>query len=133
MTKIKDAPRTATTMVVRSHATARITQSRDPYLELMRRLFQGEVTAMRAKRFLEMIEERKSAGQPILVNEWSRLVEELGVSRSSFYAMRNKLLGAGLLEIRGGEYHLSGQFSKDLVDMAKWWWVTILKNSPETL
>ncbi|MDI6859294.1 MAG: hypothetical protein QMC85_02235, partial [Methanocellales archaeon] len=73
MTKIKDAPRTATTMVVRSHATARITQSRDPYLELMRRLFQGEVTAMRAKRFLEMIEERKSAGQPILVREWELL------------------------------------------------------------
>lgn len=133
MTKVKEAPRTATTLVVRSHTTARITQSRDPYLELMHRLFQGEVTAMRANGFLEMVEERKKAGQPILVSEWSLLMKELDVGRSSFYSMRNKLLGAGLLEIRGGEYHLSGKFSKDLVDMAKWWWVTILENSPETL
>lgn len=88
---------------------------------------------MRAKRFLEMIEKRKNSGQPILVREWNLLIKELDVSRSSFYSMRNKLLGAGLLEIRGGEYHLSGKFSKDLVDMAKWWWITILKNSPETL
>ncbi|NYT00955.1 MAG: hypothetical protein GKB99_04460 [Methanocellales archaeon] len=133
MTKVKDAPRTATTLVVRSHTTSRITQSRDPYLELMHRLFQGEVTAMRAKRFLEMVEKRKISGQPILVKEWDILINELDVSRSSFYSMRNKLLGAGLLEVRGREYHLSGKFSKDLVDMAKWWWVTILENSPETL
>jgi hypothetical protein len=133
MTKVKDAPRTATTLVVRSHTTARITQSRDPYLELMHRLFQGEVTAMRAKRFLEMVEKRKNSGQPILVREWNLLTNELEVSRSSFYSMRNKLLGAGLLEIRSGEYHLSGKFSKDLVDMAKWWWVTILENSLEIL
>ena len=133
MTKVKDAPRTATTMVVRSHITARITQSRDPYLELMRRLFHGEVTAMRAKRFLELVEKRKSEGKPILTGEWDRLIKELNINRSSFYAMRNKLLGAGVLEVRKGEYHLSGQFSKDLADMARWWWTVILENSPDTL
>lgn len=133
MTKVKDAPRTATTMVVRSHTTARITQSRDPYLELMRRLFQGEVTAMRAKRFLEMVEKRKKEGKPISIDEWEKLTKELNISRSSFYAMRNKLLGAGVLEVRKGEYHTSGQFSKDLADMARWWWTVILENSPETL
>jgi hypothetical protein len=35
--------------------------------------------------------------------------------------MRNKLLGAGLISIRNKEYRLSGQFSKDLIDMARWW------------
>ncbi|MDI6889207.1 MAG: hypothetical protein QMC78_05945 [Methanocellales archaeon] len=133
MARIREAKRTATTMVVRSHATARVTQSRDPYLELMRRLFQGETTAMRAKRFLELVEKRKSEGKPIPVREWDQLLKEMGVSRSSFYAMRNKLLGAGVLEIRNGEYHLSGQFSKDLVDMARWWWTAVLNKPLDAL
>jgi len=133
MARIREAKRTATTMVVRSHATARITQSRDPYLELMRRLFQGETTAMRAKHFLELVEKRKSEGKPILTREWDRLLKEMNISRSSFYAMRNKLLGAGVLEIRNGEYHLSGQFSKDLSDMARWWWTAVLNKPLDAL
>jgi len=55
------------------------------------------------------------------------------VSRSAFYAMRNKLLGAGLISNRGGEYKLSGMFSRDLVDMARWWWTAVLDNDLESL
>ena len=54
-------------------------------------------------------------------------------NRASFYAMRNKLLGAGLIYINNKEYRLSGQFSKDLLDMARWWWTAMLNNSEETL
>ena len=53
--------------------------------------------------------------------------------RASFYAMRNKLLGAGLISIKNKEYRLSGQFSKDLLDMARWWWTAILNNPEENL
>ncbi len=127
MTLVKDAPRTSTSFVIRSDANARVTASRDPFYELMRRLFQDERTAIRAERFLEMILEREASGNPIRTNEWHRLLDEFGVSRSSFYAMRNKLLGAGMITNKKGIYRVSGQFSKDLVDMARWWWVAVLK------
>jgi len=47
--------------------------------------------------------------------------------------MRNKLLGAGLITNKGGEYRLSGMFSRDLVDMARWWWTAVLGNDLENL
>ncbi len=74
-----------------------------------------------------MILEREASGNPIRTNEWHRLLDEFEISRSSFYAMRNKLLGAGMITNKKGVYRASGQFSKDLVDMAKWWWVAVLK------
>jgi len=99
----------------------------------MLRLFQEEATALRGRKFLTMIENRQTEGRPLKTSEWKQTMEYLGVSRSAFYAMRNKLLGAGLISNRGGEYRLSGMFSRDLVDMARWWWTAILGNSPDNL
>jgi hypothetical protein len=133
MTSVKKAPRTVTTLKVRSKSEYAISRSRDPYHELMLRLFQDETTAIRGRRFLAMVEERQRNGDPLKVGEWKKLLEELNVSRSAFYAMRNKLLGAGLITNRGGEYRLSGMFSRDLVDMARWWWTAVLNNSLDNL
>ena len=133
MTSVKNAPRTATTIKIRSKSEDSITRSRDPYQELMLRLFQEEATASRGRRFLNMVEERQKAGQPLRVEEWKLVMANLDVSRSAFYAMRNKLLGAGLISNRGGEYKLSGMFSRDLVDMARWWWTAVLDNDLESL
>ncbi len=133
MTNVKNAPRTATTLKVRSKSEHAISRSRDPYNELMLRLFQDETTALRGRRFLAMIEERQRTGNPLRAAEWKELLEELGVSRSAFYAMRNKLLGAGLITNKGGEYRLSGMFSRDLVDMARWWWTAVLNNNLDNL
>lgn len=133
MTRVKNAPRTATTLKVRSKSEHAISRSRDPYHELMLRLFQEEETALRGRRFLSMVEERQRSGNPIKTREWKDLLVELKVSRSAFYAMRNKLLGAGLISNRGGEYRLSGMFSRDLVDMARWWWTAVLHNSLDNL
>jgi len=130
MSLVKNAPRTATTIVVRSDANTRISHSRDPYYNLMRRIFQEEDTAVRGQSFLTIIEERQAAGSPVRTDEWKTLLEELQIGRASFYAMRSKLLGAGLISIRNNEYRLSGQFSKDLLDMARWWWTAVL-NQPE--
>ncbi|MCS3924815.1 hypothetical protein [Methanosalsum natronophilum] len=126
MTSIKDAPRTATTIVVRSDSNSRITHSKDPFYNLMRRLFQEEKTAIRGKTFLNMVEERQRKGNPIKTSEWITIIEELEISRASFYSMRNKLLGAGLISNKNSEYKLSGQFSKDLIDMGNWWWTAVL-------
>mgnify|MGYP000998542136 CR=1 FL=1 len=123
MSLIKNAQRTATTIVVRSDANTRISRSRDPYY----------TTAVRGQKFLTMIEERQAAGNPIRTDEWKALLEELQVGRASFYAMRNKLLGAGLISIKNKEYKLSGQFSKDLLDMARWWWSAVLHYPEENL
>jgi hypothetical protein len=133
MVSVKDAPRTATTIKVRSKSEHSISHSRDPYQELMLRLFQDEATAARGKRFLGMVEDGQSQGTPLKTADWKKLTEDLGVSRSAFYAMRNKLLGAGLITNKGGEYRLSGMFSKDLTDMARWWWTAVLSNDPENL
>jgi len=133
MTFVKDAPRTATTILVRSSSSNRISRSRDPFYELMRRLFQEESTAMRAHKFLILIEERQKAGDPIKVSEWEEIIKEFGIGRSSFYAMRNKLLGAGLITSVNKEYKLSELFSLDLVDMARWWWTAVMENDPEKL
>ena len=126
MSLVKNAPKTATTIVIRSDSNSRISHSRNPYYELMRRVFQEEATAVRGQKFLTMVEERQASGNPILTDEWKYLTEELETSRASFYAMRNKLLGAGLISVTNKEYQLSGQFSKDLLDMARWWQSAIL-------
>jgi hypothetical protein len=133
MTIVRKAPRTATTLKIRSKSEYAISRSRDPYHELMLRLFQEEATALRGQKFLNIVESRQKSGHPMKASEWKQLLEELGVSRSAFYAMRNKLLGAGLITNRGGEYRLSGMFSRDLVDMARWWWTAILNNNLENL
>jgi hypothetical protein len=133
MTIVRKAPRTATTLKIRSKSEYAISRSRDPYRELMLRLFQEEATALRGQKFLNIVESRQKSGHPMKASEWKQLLEELGVSRSAFYAMRNKLLGAGLITNKGGEYRLSGMFSRDLVDMARWWWTAILNNNLENL
>jgi hypothetical protein len=133
MTNVKKAPRTATTLKVRSKSEYAISRCRDPYHELMLRLFQEETTALRGGKFLVMVEERQKSGDPLKTEEWERLLVELNVSRSAFYAMRNKLLGAGLIINRSGEYRLSGMFSRDLMDMARWWWTAVLGNNLENL
>jgi len=127
MTLVKEAPRTSTSFIIRSDANTRVTASRDPFYELMRRLFQDEGTAIRGQRFLEIIIEREESGSPMRTNEWRQMLDEFGISRSSFYAMRNKLLGAGMITNKKGVYRLSGQFSKDLIDIARWWWVAVLR------
>ena len=127
MTLVKEAPRTSTSFIIRSDANTRVTASRDPFYELMRRLFQDEGTAIRGQRFLEIIIEREESGSPMRTNEWRQMLDEFEISRSSFYAMRNKLLGAGMITNKKGVYRLSGQFSKDLIDIARWWWVAVLR------
>jgi len=47
--------------------------------------------------------------------------------------MRNKLLGAGMITNKKGVYRVSGQFGKDLADMARWWWVAVLKRDLDSL
>ncbi|HUV81710.1 MAG TPA: hypothetical protein VMW53_01350 [archaeon] len=133
MTYVKDAPRTSTTFMVRSDSNSRISHSRDPFYELMRRLFQEEKTAATGQKFLLKIEERQRNNDPIKTSEWKQISEELDLGKASFYAMRNKLLGAGMISNKNGEYRLSGQFSKDLNDLALWWWTAVLKNNPENL
>jgi hypothetical protein len=97
----------------------------------MKRLFQEEITASRGEKFVLMIRERQEAGNPIKISEWEYLLEELDVNRGSFYAMRNKLRGAGMISISKGEYRLSSEFSVDIADMANWWWSVILRKDPE--
>ncbi|MCD5425727.1 MAG: hypothetical protein LRZ92_04615 [Methanosarcinaceae archaeon] len=130
MTNIKDAPKTATTIVIRSDAKYRISRSRDPYYALMRRLFQEDETASRGQKFLLMIEDRQKQSNPVRVSEWNEILEVLGIGKSSFYLMRNKLLSAGLISNKNKEYRLSNQFSKDLEDMANWWSVAVIDETP---
>lgn len=130
MTNIKDAPKTATTIVIRSDAKYRISRSRDPYYALMRRLFQEDKTASRGQKFLLMIEDRQKQSNPVRVSEWNEILEVLGIGKSSFYLMRNKLLSAGLISNKNKEYRLSNQFSKDLEDMANWWSVAVIDETP---
>ncbi len=124
--KVKEAPKTSTSIIIRSASSARISQSKNPLLELMRRLFRKEEIAVKATKFVTIVEERQKIGKPLKVEEWEDTVKELGMRNSSFYAMRNKLIAAGMIAIKNGEYHLSGVFSRDLVDMARWWWVVML-------
>ncbi len=131
--KIKDAPKTSTSIIVRSASNARISQSKNPLLELMRRLFRKEEIALKAAKFVTIVEERQKMGKPLRVDEWEKTIEELEMAKSSFYAMRNKLISAGMITIKNGEYHLSGVFSRDLVDMARWWWVVMLGYDEESL
>jgi len=131
--KVSDAPKTSTSIIVRSSTNARITQSKNPFLELMRRIFRKEELALKAMKFITLIEERQKNKDPLRVEEWRETIKFLEMGKSSFYSMRNKLLGAGLIVIKNGEYRLSGMFSKDLVDMARWWWTAVLGNDEESL
>jgi hypothetical protein len=131
--KVREAPKTATSIIVRSTSSARISQSKNPFLELMRRIFRKEEVAMKAIKFLNIIEERQKSGNPLKVDEWEAVMKELDMVRSSFYSMRNKLLGAGMISIKNGEYTLSGVFSRDLLDMARWWWTAMLGYDPDSL
>lgn len=131
--KIKEAPKTSTSIVVRSTASSRISQSKNPFLELMRRVFRKEEVVMKAIKFLNIIEERQKNGDPLKVDEWENVMEELEMVRSSFYSMRNKLMGAGMISVKSGEYTLSGVFSRDLIDMARWWWTAVLGYDPDSL
>ena len=131
--KVKDAPKTSTSIIVRSVSGGRISQSKDPMLELMKRIFRSERTAIMAVQFINWVEERQKSGKPLRVEEWEEIMKRLNTVRSSFYSMRRKLIGAGLITIKDGEYRLSGNFSKDLVDMARWWWVAVLGNDPDSL
>ncbi|MDV0447545.1 hypothetical protein MsAg5_14450 [Methanosarcinaceae archaeon Ag5] len=133
MSTVKNAPRTATTIIVRSDSGARVSNSRDPYYSLMRRVFQEDATAVRGQKFLNMVEERQKEGNPLRTDEWESIIEQLGTNRASFYSMRNKLMGAGLISVKNQKYRLSGQFSKDLSDMARWWWTAVLGNEEETV
>lgn len=94
---------------------------RDPLLELCKRIFRDPNTQRRAKKFLNKIIDRKKSDNPIKTSEWKGILDEFEISRSSFYNMRNQLLGAGIIELRNGKYHPSIQFSKDLKNMADWW------------
>jgi len=131
MSIVKNAPKTATTIVIRSESSARVSSSRDPYYSLMRRLFQEDATAIRGQKFLNLVEARQKERNPLRTEEWKMIIEYLEVSRASFYSMRNKLTGAGLISVKNKKYQLSGQFSKDLMDMARWWWTAILENNEE--
>jgi len=131
MSIVKNAPKTATTIVIRSESSARVSSSRDPYYSLMRRLFQEDATAIRGQKFLNLVEARQKERNPLRTEEWKMIIEYLDVSRASFYSMRNKLTGAGLISVKNKKYQLSGQFSKDLMDMARWWWTAILENNEE--
>ncbi|MHC1593226.1 MAG: hypothetical protein ACXQT1_03995 [Methermicoccaceae archaeon] len=133
MPRVRDAKKSATTIVVRSDSKSRISSTREPYTALMLRLFRSERTAGKARQFLNLVEERQHAGNPLKSGEWEWVLEELGLSRSSFYSMRNKLLGAGMLSINSGEYHISGVFSKDMHDMARWWWTAVCGYDDEAL
>lgn len=133
MVYIKDAPRTATTIVIRSESNSRVTHSRTPFFNIMRRLFSTDSTAKIAQKFVIMIEERQNAGDSIKTEDWKQIIEALGINRSSFYSMRNKLLGAGMITIRGGEYKTSNQFALDLLDMANWWKSAINKEKVEEI
>ncbi len=131
--KVGEAHKTATSIVIRSSSSSRISQSKNPFLELLRRLFRKEDVVMKAIKFLNIIEERQKSGKPLRVDEWEDVMGELNMVRSSFYSMRNKLLGAGMITTKNGEYTLSGVFSRDLMDMARWWWTAMLGYDPDSL
>ncbi|WGI18113.1 hypothetical protein [Methanonatronarchaeum sp. AMET-Sl] len=119
--KAKEARKSTTTILIKKRKKHRITLSRDPMLELCKRIFRSRKNTKRAKKFLNDVIDRKKEGNPIKTNEWKNYIEKWQISRSSFYNMRNQLIAAGLIELRKGEYHPSKQFSNDLKDMAEWW------------
>lgn len=128
MVNVKDAPRTSTTIMIRSDSNNRITHTRDPFFAIMRRLFQKNETAQVAKNFLCLIDDRQTSGDLLKTDEWVKTCEILGIKGSSFYSMRNKLLGAGLISVKSKEYRLSNQFTLDLIDMADWWQKTMYRD-----
>lgn len=113
--------KTSTTIVVSRDKGNRVSLSREPLLALCKRIFRDARTQSRAAEFLNDVLERTAEGDPVRTEEWEDYLERWDISRSSFYSMRNQLVGAGLITVRGGEYRLSTVFSKDLRDMADWW------------
>ena len=51
MSIVKNTPRTATTIVVRSDANTRISHSRDPYYGLIRRVFKKTLLLLEVRNF----------------------------------------------------------------------------------
>ncbi len=68
----------------------------------------GNIIFAPEPKFLVIIEEQQAEGNAIRTDEWKAILEELQIGRASFYAMHNKLLGAGLISIKNKEYRLSG-------------------------
>lgn len=110
-----------TSTTVRVQREGRVRNSREPLLELCKRVFRDPKTQGRAAEFLEDVLKGHRQGDPVRTEEWEEYLERWDVGRSSFYSMRNQLLGGGLITVREGEYRPSTIFSKDLRDMADWW------------
>lgn len=113
--------KTSTTIVVSRDKGNRVSLSREPLLALCRRVFRDTRTQSRAADFLSDVLERAAEDDPVRTEEWEDYLERWDISRSSFYSMRNQLVGAGLITVREGEYRPSTIFSRDLRDMADWW------------
>lgn len=113
--------KTSTTIVVKRQKSERVGLSRDPLLELTKRVFRNPRTQSRASEFLKDVLEGAEEGSPVETDDWGEYLARWSVGRSSFYSMRNQLIAGGLVTVRNGEYHPSRIFSKDLRDMADWW------------
>jgi len=121
MAEGSDGSKTSTTIEVKRQSSDRVRNSREPLLELCKRIFRDPRTQRRAAEFLDDVVTGKEEGNPVRTDDWKEYLERWEVSRSSFYSMRNQLIGGGLVTVRDGEYHPSTVFSKDLRDMANWW------------
>ncbi|MBS1264121.1 MAG: hypothetical protein MAG715_01321 [Methanonatronarchaeales archaeon] len=111
--------RTSTTLRVQREG--RVRDSRDPLLELCKRVFRDPRTQDRAAEFLEDVLDGYRNDEPVRTEDWDTYLKRWNVGRSSFYSMRNQLVGGGLVTVRDGEYRPSSLFSRDLRDMADWW------------
>jgi len=56
MTNVKDAPKTATTIVIRSDINSKISLSKDPFSAIMRRVFQTEKTKTQTEKTRSQME-----------------------------------------------------------------------------
>ena len=86
-----------------------------PLLQPYAAYFSGRRHCCRGRKFLTMVEERQAAGNAIRTDEWKAVLEELQIGRASFYAMRNKLLGAGLISIKIKSIDFQASFQKTLL------------------
>jgi hypothetical protein len=127
--RIGNAPKTIAAF--RIHKKARVSKQPDQLLELCCRLFRDTRTALTAKRLIELIHD---SNKQYHRRDWETLIKLIGVDRSTFYWIRNKLLAAGILAFdKRGYYTLSGVFSRDLVNVAAWWWVDYLGYDKDSL
>lgn len=121
MSRIKDSPKSASTLAVKADANYRISKSTDPLYSFMGRLFQDNDTTKRGVKFIQLLKKRQIEGNSLKINELDLILIELSCGKSSFYAMRNRLKGAGIISIRKREYRLSLQFSADLIELSDFW------------